>query len=99
MIMKITIYNRLHKLNKSPKLYPYDEYIINLTNRAANYELVTWMFPNKMMVQLIFHSTECAELFSMSSHLVLPYEGENGMFYNQNEIKLFLSSVKNVRED
>jgi hypothetical protein len=75
--------------------YPFEEYIINTqhdTETAS--ELVSWQFSNGHIVQLIFFTDGKAELFSLSPAIILPEEGENGIFYISREIELFLSKVQ-----
>lgn len=76
--------------------YPYEEYIINVSSSTTtNCELVTWQFPNKEFIQLIFFTPNNAEIFSVSPTLVFPEEGEDGEFFTRGEINLFLTRVKN----
>ncbi|RXT08794.1 hypothetical protein [Ammoniphilus sp. CFH 90114] len=77
--------------------YPYEDYIINVnSSTTTNCELVTWLFPNNEMVQLLFYTPENSEIFSVSTALVLPDEGEEGQFFTRGEITLFLSQVLRV---
>ncbi|CEH30497.1 hypothetical protein AM501_11245 [Aneurinibacillus migulanus] len=82
------------------RTYPFEKYIINVHNDSSTAnQLVSWQFPNGHIVQLVFFTDGKAELFSLSPSLILPEEGENGTFYTDQEIELFLSHVKRAEKN
>lgn len=75
--------------------YPFTEHIVNVEHSTtAPCSVVTWQFPNHQFVQLLFYTPNYAEIFTASPALVLPDEGDDGCFYTQGEIQLYLSRIK-----
>jgi hypothetical protein len=74
--------------------YPFANEIIGIeSSTTANYEVVTWMFSNGNVAQLLFYSPDEAEIISFPSSLVLPLEGVDGYLYTAKEIELFLKQM------
>lgn len=82
------------------KAYPFEKYIIHVHSDSdtAN-QLVSWQFPNGHIVQLVFFGNGKAELFALPPSLILPEEGENGIFYTEQEVLLFLRNVKQAEKN
>jgi hypothetical protein len=75
--------------------YPFTENIIAIdSSTTANYEVVTWMFSNGNVAQLLFYSPDEAEIISFPSSLILPLEGADSYLYTAEEIELFLKQMQ-----
>lgn len=75
--------------------YPYPEYIVRLDFDPKNNTMAAgWVFPGMASVELVYDTPDSAELLSISPHIILPMEGEDGKFYSKSEIEHFLTMVK-----
>jgi hypothetical protein len=79
----------------SENSYPFANEIINIeSNTTTNFEIVTWMFSNGNVAQLLFYAPDEAEIVSFPSSLVLPIEGDEQYLYTTKEIELFLAQMQ-----
>lgn len=83
---------------KNPACYPFSSFIKEIIDDEKNgLHHVKWLFPNGHRVELVFRSLEDAELKYVSPEVILPEEGEDGIFYTSREIELFLARIKNLK--